>query len=368
MLHKRLAAVNVGIDLDIAVIEAWKKHKEEEALGFQAAEYAKAGKADVVSRDKGGRILKFATLFSGGELFGVGARLAGLKHSFGVEQCPKIATVAQVNGFNVYCQDVRQFKPPSVDLFLLHASPPCQRASNAHPNSKEDRLDLELALAITSTINQLQPAFFTLENVIGYQKFAAFDHICESLSHLGYSFNYWNVNLADFGVPQTRRRLFLIALRDGYRIQRMSATHKPQADFFAKRWIGWGDALANEIYNLQPSPLSKKQEAKIQKHWKHDTPNDILVDTRNGGLRQYTFRLAHEPSYTITATASKGHGKVRYQDKWYKLSQKAYAMFQTVPGCYKLTGTGAINQRIIGNGVPPHFVKLLCEHLIRMAK
>lgn len=44
--------------------------------------------------------MKFATLFSGGELFGVGARQAGLEYSFGVELNPKIAGIARVNGFN----------------------------------------------------------------------------------------------------------------------------------------------------------------------------------------------------------------------------------------------------------------------------
>ncbi len=173
--------------------------------------------------------MKFATLFSGGDLFGLGARQAGLTHSFGVELDPKIAAVAQANGFDVHCEDVCFFKPPrsSVDIFLLHASPPCQRASNAYSVSSEEFIDFRLAQSTMDIVAELMPKFFTNQNVMGYRNFEAFEHICDSLRHLDYSFGYWNLNMADFGVPQTRKRLILIARRDGKRVQRVGATHKP---------------------------------------------------------------------------------------------------------------------------------------------
>ena len=48
----------------------------------------------------------FATMFSGGELFGIGAEQAGYKHLWGIEYDDKIASVARLNGFNVMTGDV----------------------------------------------------------------------------------------------------------------------------------------------------------------------------------------------------------------------------------------------------------------------
>lgn len=315
---------------------------------------------------------KFATLFSGGELFGVGARQAGLEDSFGVEIDPKICAVAEYNGFNIYNADILTFKLPTVpkNLFLLHASPPCQRASNAHPDSKEIEMDIRLARATIRMIEQLKPKVFTLENVIAYRRFAAFTLICEYLQSLGYSFVIWHVNMADFGVPQTRRRLILVARRDGGHIQRISPTHQKASKptwFQLPTWQSWYEALKNngELMNLEPCDLSERQTSRVKKHTAYAMGTPLLVDMRNGGSRKFTYRLANQPSYTVTATASKGHGKIFYRDNWYRMSQRAYALMQAVPDSYKLTGNNRVNQMIIGNGVPPLFAQRLCEHLTR---
>ncbi len=314
---------------------------------------------------------KFATLFSGGELFGIGARQAGLEHSFGVEIDPKICAVAKDNGFNVHNADILCFKPTvPKDLFLLHASPPCQRASNAHPGSKEIELDIKLARATIRMIKQLKPKFFTLENVIAYKRFAAFALICEYLQSYGYSFAIWHIHMPDFGVPQTRRRLILVARRDGGHIQRISSTHQKSSKptlFQLPTWLSWYETLKNnnELINLKPCELTKRQRARVESHPAYSMGVPFLVDMRNGGSRKFTYRLASQPSYTITATASKGHGKIFYRGNWYRMSQRAYALIQTVPDSYKLTGNKRVNQMIIGNGIPPLFARRLCEHLTR---
>ncbi|MEH1991354.1 DNA cytosine methyltransferase [Nostoc sp.] len=57
----------------------------------------------------------------------------------------------------------------------------------------------------------MQPRVFTLENVPRYQNSQSFTIILDALEQEGYSVNYSVVKMADFRLPQARRRLVLIA-------------------------------------------------------------------------------------------------------------------------------------------------------------
>ena len=100
----------------------------------------------------------------------------------------------------------------------LHASPVCANVSLAHTAKAgialETADDLTAAIAIAEAIRQLQPRVFTLENVPRYQNSQSFSIILSALELEGYSVNYSVVNMADFGLPQARRRLVLVACQD----------------------------------------------------------------------------------------------------------------------------------------------------------
>lgn len=99
----------------------------------------------------------------------------------------------------------------------LHASPVCANFSQAHTAKAgkgiETADDLTAALAVAEAIRQLQPRVFTLENVPRYSNSQSFSIILQVLESEGYFVNYSVVNMADFGLPQARRRLVLIASR-----------------------------------------------------------------------------------------------------------------------------------------------------------
>ena len=131
------------------------------------------------------------TLFSGGELFGVGAQQAGYTHADGYELDPKIAAVAQLNGFDVRVADVCAVDYAALPTVNhLHASPSCKNASNANqkgvdengdPLPRETEQDLACADAVCRAIAAHQGETFTLENVYGYRTFQSFDRIREAL-------------------------------------------------------------------------------------------------------------------------------------------------------------------------------------------
>ncbi|WP_331001109.1 DNA cytosine methyltransferase [Nostoc commune] len=96
----------------------------------------------------------------------------------------------------------------------------CANFSQAHTASSGKGIetvdDLTAAIAVAEAIRQLQPRVFTLENVPGYQNSQSFSIILQVLESEGYFVNYSVVNMSDFGLPQARRRLVLIANKGFY--------------------------------------------------------------------------------------------------------------------------------------------------------
>jgi len=298
------------------------------------------------------------TLFSGGELFGVGARQAGYAHADGYELEPKIAAVAQLNGFDVRVADVCAVDYealPSVDH--VHASPSCKNASNANqpgtdengePLPRETAQDLACADAVCRAIAAHQGDTFTLENVYGYRVFESFDRIRAALSAAGFSYEYWHLNAADYGVPQTRKRLILIARRGLCRIQRPNPTHRDGGDMFHPPWIGWYAAIEDILHTLPPTKPAPWQFARLPKEIRESM---LLQGTRSPTGNNIVSRSYGEPSPTVVSAEG---GRivtraflVQSNGRWVRMTVQALGRFQTVPDDYR-----GLTAEINGNGVP----------------
>lgn len=160
----------------------------------------------------------FVSLFSGGGGADVGASLAGWKLLWGIEIDPQIAEAYQVNlGHRPIIKSVTEVDPKSLERpDVLWASPSCQGFSIQRNKKLPTRTDADIGLAIIPFLEILQPQVFILENVEGYRKAKPFYAIVNALHRLNY-WTQWSVlNAADFGVPSTRRRLILRAIKGGF--------------------------------------------------------------------------------------------------------------------------------------------------------
>lgn len=246
--------------------------------------------------------MKFGTLFSGGELAGVGITAAGWEHAWGVEYDPAIAAVAQANGFNVTVADVLACDPHDfAPVDALHASPVCTRASGANQSAelneegtKEAPLDIAMGAKVAEFIDVLAPRVVTIENVYAYRNFKAFKLICAALDRGGYFWDFDHLNSADYGVPQTRRRLILRAVKGAL------LPHLPAP----VPWVGWYEAIADLLPTLPASQFAPWQLARLPDELSGDllmmTGNTNMADAEVGG----GVRLMAEPAHTVASDIS----------------------------------------------------------------
>lgn len=238
----------------------------------------------------------FRTLCSGGELFGVGALAAGWQHVDGFEINPAIAAVARLNGFTVNVADVCQVDYAALaPVGHLHASPSCKTASQANTDGGEAIEDLAVADAVCRAIRAHEGKTFSLENVWAYRNYESFARILAALHGEGFTVDYRHVNAADYGVPQTRKRLILRAMR-GARVPPLHPTHRKGGDMFHQPWVGWYAAIEDLLPGLPDTQPAPWQERCLPERLQR------LLLIGPGGYGDTVVQAeANEPSFTVTA-------------------------------------------------------------------
>lgn len=334
-----------------------------------------------------------ASLFSGGGGVEVGAIAADLKPIWGIENDPQIASVYTANvGHQPLVKSVDEVSPFQLERpDVLWASPPCQAYSYARSNSLPPRFDADIGLAIIPFLEILQPQVFILENVEAYRKALPFYAIVDTLHRLGYCPQWSILNAADFGVPQTRRRLILRAVKGGF-VPPLPAVQK---------WCGWYDAIADLIPALPESQFAPWQLKRLpdlletslveSRNTIRDgtvrisnspspcvlatsmdrpvtTPKAFIVDCQSNGThssdgnRGLTVRQFGEPVFTVTATASSKPARAWLErGRVVAMTTRAIARFQSFPDNYQLPESRTLACRVVGNAVPPLIAQRLLE-------
>ncbi len=238
--------------------------------------------------------MKAITLFSGGGLADIGAKAAGFEIVAANEYDQDIADVYIKNhGGHMRVGDIRDEKPRQYpDCDLLHASPVCTNASIANADGEESKIDIATAKKTAEFIRVKRPRFFTLENVSGYRSFQSFKIIMSALDDLGYFYDVSILNAADFGVPQTRRRLIVRAVRHNF---------VPPLPY-AVAWVGWYEAVADLIDQFPSTQFAPWQLARLPIEAQSSM---LLAGSGNTNFKDaapgFGVRSAQEPSHTISA-------------------------------------------------------------------
>lgn len=366
----------------------------------------------------------FASLFGGGRLADIGAMQAGCDLLWDVEINPELAEAGQQLPGKTYIQSVTEvdwssLQPPDI----LWVSPPCPNFSIAKQGATETEQDIKIAQSVADSVAILSPSVFILENVEGYQRSQSLALIENALYRLGYWVDRQVLNAADFGVPQTRRRLILRAVKGAF----LPALPDPAL------WRGWFNAIADLLDDLPDSQLAQWQidrlpdgfltsllpasdmrnfslrnadePARTVEVSSGNLPKAILcgthqsggvaVGTREGSIPSFTItansvgrvravlvsgtagdfhhgkvsksvatRVGDSPSLTVNASAWKCPPKVCLGYRVVQLSPRCLARLQSVPDWYALPSSNRIACTVVGNGVPPLMSEAIVSGLI----
>jgi DNA (cytosine-5)-methyltransferase 1 len=163
---------------------------------------------------------KFIDLFAGIGGFRKGFEDAGFKCVFTSEMNAQCQQVYETNFGDEPFGDITKIKPSDIpDFDILLGGFPCQPFSISGKKMGFEDTRGTLFFDICQIIDTKKPSLVVLENVkhlIHHDKGRTFDTILRALMSLGYNVTHKILNAKDFGLPQNRERIFIIATKKHY--------------------------------------------------------------------------------------------------------------------------------------------------------
>src|ERR1700730_11913767 len=183
--------------------------------------------------------IRVLDMFCGAGGSSVDARSTGADVVYAIDAWTLAARTFQDN-FDTTTVDIRELGPDSRppralrrgEIDLLLASPECTNhspAKGAKPRCEDSRRTSNYVLNFAKRLN---PRWIVLENVVQIRNWHGFDHLLGELRNLGYHIRPEILDAVDFGVPQTRRRLYVLCDRDHepLPIRRQTKSRRPATD------------------------------------------------------------------------------------------------------------------------------------------
>lgn len=307
--------------------------------------------------------MKIISLFSGAGGLDLGLIQAGNKVIWANDiDKDAVATYKENIGNHIICDDIRNIDVSTLpDADVVVGGFPCQGFSQANRLRTLDDDRNQLYRFFYNTIKIKQPKFFIAENVKGILslgKGEAIKQIVADFEAAGYITSVNLVNMANYGVPQTRQRVLIIGQRidlgEKFLFKFPEPTHSKNGKL--PQWVSIRDAIDHF-----PDP---------------DKENSILNHTYSAYKVEYRNFTGHrktdpdKPSPTILA---RGNGKggvcaIPHYNGKRRLTIRESASVQTFPENFHFVGTMNSCYRQIGNAVPVLFAKKLGDELMRLEK
>ncbi|MCG2778711.1 MAG: DNA cytosine methyltransferase [Desulfobacterales bacterium] len=166
--------------------------------------------------------LRTLDLFHGAGGSSIGAQMAGAEIIAGID-CWQVASDSYHRNFpevQLVNEDIRKisiknFHKTIGDIDLIVASPECTSHSCAKGGRDRCEESKLTAFEVTRFAREFRPKWIIIENVIQMKSWSGHSELLEKLWKLGYYVREQKLNAKDFGVPQSRKRLFLLCSLSG---------------------------------------------------------------------------------------------------------------------------------------------------------
>jgi DNA (cytosine-5)-methyltransferase 1 len=279
---------------------------------------------------------------------------------------------------------------------LVVGGPPCTPFSKSGfwLEQKRESRDPNASLLdeYVRVVRETRPEAFILENVQGltYRTHQAqFGRLLQALGELGYN-PQWKVLLAaDFGVPQLRRRVFVIGRRDGVKLEFPEPTHSGWSERDRKvdesklPHVTAGQAFA-DLSHLAPASLDEIVDGEYGERAAEVPPgqNYLWHTDRYEGRNRFEWRSRYwtfllrldpnRPSTTLQAQPGPWVGPFHWEnvrtasgaERARRLRANEMLRLMSFPDDFRIEGNRADLQRQLGNAVPVELGKAVVRSVV----
>jgi len=225
---------------------------------------------------------------------------------------------------------------------LISGGPPCQDFSIAGKrDAKGSRANM--TLIYSQIIARVRPQWFVMENVYNIEKFPVLADALKVFKEAGYGVSKRVIDASYVGVPQMRRRYFVIGrlgVKDGFLDDQLagglSGERTSVRDYL-------GDSLGTKYYYMHPRSYNRRGIFSV------DEPSATIRGVNRPMPGNYKKHPADKTS---------DFRKVR------ALTSTERALIQSFPGSYMFKGTKSAIEQMIGNAVPVRLAEYVANVII----
>ena len=322
-----------------------------------------------------------------------GLKKAGMNILAGIDFDKDAGTTFKKNFYNskFILQDIRILFPYDLHEIisrdrrrplLFSACAPCQPFTQQKTAKKEKDERVVLLDEFHRFVKAFRPDYLFIENVPGLQKIqrdqGPLGRFTRLISELGYSYDLKVLSSQDYGVPQVRKRLVLIASCMG-RIELPDTTHGPGKERYqtVEDWIADLPPLAagqndENTANHRAAALSELNLKRISctplGGGRNDWPNELKLDCHKdhtGHTDVYGRLHWKKPASALsTRCISLSNGRYGHPEQNRAISVREAARLQTFDDEFEFAGSLNSMARQIGNAVPVELARAFGNHLI----
>jgi DNA (cytosine-5)-methyltransferase 1 len=227
---------------------------------------------------------------------------------------------------NVIKEDIKNIDFNKWKSDIIFAGVPCQSFSNIGKREGVDSKNGELLIYLLKTIlPTVKPKFLVIENVKGlltHNKGETFDLITDYIIEAGYCYVYNVISCKDYGIPQNRKRVFIIC----------STLELSQDDF----------ETFLEENKIESPTLSEFLEGNFEKN--------IAYTIRCGGLNSPITSKQNWDGYNV-------------DEKVYRLTLEDKKKLQGFPTDFITLGSEKEQSNLMGNTIPTNMTKLIVKYI-----
>jgi len=329
------------------------------------------------------------SLFTGAGGLDLGLELAGFRVAAAVEVDTVRAETVSANMPHIHIlnQDVRSLSTKEIldaagllpgEVALVAAGPPCQPFSKAAQWVRGDRANLDpraqLVIEFARVVKEIRPVAFLMENVpglAGKHGRGLFEAFLKEVSE-EYQVKHRILDAVSYGVPQKRRRLFVLGFRKDLGTQPAfpNPTHGPNT---GRPYVTAGEAIGDlddgvvredEVPNGKWGHLLSKIPPGMNYIWLTEKHSERPVFRYRSRYWSFLLKLhPDKPSWTIPANPGPYTGPFHWRSRRLRINE--VKRLQTFPDNWLLAGSPREQWRQLGDAVPPLLAQRIGEEILK---
>lgn len=229
---------------------------------------------------------------------------------------------------------------------MIIGGPPCQDFSIAGNRNMGKRANLTVRFA--TIVSEIRPAWFVMENVYNIERMPILPKTQKILREAGYGLTIRILNASHCGVPQARRRFFMIGLlgaKDDF-LGRSLDLAQSKVQTTVRDYLG--NSLNTQFYYMHPRSYNRR--------------GVFSVDEPSATIRGVNRPIPQGYKKHHGDKADPSEGGVR------ELTTKERSYIQTFPEDFVLEGKKTDVEQAIGNAVPVKLAEFIARRIIEFSQ